>query len=95
MEQFFRFKFDPNAELEGNIDIFNRITQDLVNCRENISNDQKVVGILNAIGKNYKNIKNILEYGRNELSIEIIHKPFRNRELELKTEQNKVLHIEN
>lgn len=39
LDTTFIFKFDPSAHLEDKIDGLNRITQDLINCGENISND--------------------------------------------------------
>lgn len=38
-----------------------------------ILDDQKVVSLLNALGDNYKDIRNAIEYDRNDLSVEIIH----------------------
>lgn len=63
------------------MDRFNKITQDLISCGEKISDDQKVVGLLNALSDKYKDVKNALEYGRSDLTVEIIHNSLRNRDL--------------
>ncbi|CAI9771120.1 unnamed protein product [Fraxinus pennsylvanica] len=91
---FFSFKFDPSLNTEENMDRFNRITQDLTNCGEKISDDQKVVGLLNALGDKYKDIRNALEYGKSDLTIEIIHNSLLTEELGLKSEYKEAFHVE-
>lgn len=61
---------------------------------EKISDDQKVIGLPNALGDKDKDIKNALEYGRSNLTVEIIHDSFKNRDLELKSEHREALHVE-
>lgn len=77
----FSFKFDPNLDTEENMDRFNRITQDLLNYGEKISDEQKVVGLFNALQDKYKDIRNALEHGRSDLTVEIIHSSLLNKEL--------------
>lgn len=77
-KQFFIHKFDPSSDIEENKDRFNKITDDVINCREKISDNQKEVGVLNALGDKYKDVKNALEYGKSDLTIEIIHSSLKN-----------------
>lgn len=67
------------------MDRFNRITQDLINCDGKISSEQKI-GLFNALGDKYKDIRNALDYGRSDLTVEIIHSSLLSKELELKPE---------
>lgn len=80
-KQFFSYKFDPSVDLEENMDRFNKIVQDLINYGEQILNDQKVVVLFNALSDNYKDIRSALEYGRDDLTIDITHSSLRNKEL--------------
>ncbi|XP_022880836.1 calcium-transporting ATPase 12, plasma membrane-type-like [Olea europaea var. sylvestris] len=57
-------------------------------------NEQKVVGLLNALGDKYKDIRNTLEYDRSDLTVEIIHSSLLNRELEFKSEYKEVYNVE-
>lgn len=66
------------------MDRFNKITQDLKNCGEKISSDQKVVSLLNALSDKCKDVRNALEYRRDDLTIDIIHNYLKSRELELR-----------
>ncbi|XP_022883135.1 uncharacterized protein LOC111399883 [Olea europaea var. sylvestris] len=76
------------------MDRFNRITQDLINCGEKILDEQKVVGLLNVLGDKYKDIRNAPEYGRSDITVEIIHNFLLNRELEFKSEYKEVFNVE-
>lgn len=68
-----------SVKLEKNMDRINKITRDLINRGGKISSDQKVVGLLNAHGDKYKDIKNVLEYGKDDLTVDIISKEQRAR----------------
>lgn len=74
------------------MDKFNKITLDLINCGEKISSDQKIVGLLNALDVKYKDIRNVLEHGKDDLIVDIIYSFLKNRELELRSEHKKALH---
>lgn len=54
-----------------------------------------MVGLLNALGEKCKDIRNALEYVRRDLTVDIIHSPLLNRELELRSEHKEVFHVEN
>lgn len=49
-----------------------------------LSSEQQVVALLNSLGDNYRDIRNALEYKREELIVDITNLALTNRELELK-----------
>ncbi|XP_022897547.1 uncharacterized protein LOC111411224 [Olea europaea var. sylvestris] len=64
LKQFFSFKMDPSVDLEENLNRFTKLTQDLANCDEKLSQDQLAVVLLNSISDRHRDLKNALEYGR-------------------------------
>ncbi|KAL2480186.1 Integrase catalytic domain-containing protein [Abeliophyllum distichum] len=83
-----------DLSLDVNLDRFSKIVKDLANCSEILSEDQKVVALLNSLSEKYKDIKNALEYGRENLTVDLIFNCLRNKELEFisdKKEQAKPL----
>lgn len=56
-KQFFSFKFDSNSNLEINLDRFNKLSQDLTNSGETLSEDQKFVALLSSLLEKYKKLK--------------------------------------
>ncbi|XP_022895327.1 uncharacterized protein LOC111409515 [Olea europaea var. sylvestris] len=86
LKQFFSFKMDPSVDLDENLDRFTKLTQDLANCDEKLLEDQLAVVLLNSISDRYRDLKNALKYGRDNLTIDIIINTLRNKVLELKSD---------
>lgn len=86
LRQFYNFRFDPSSGLEEHLDKLTKMIQDLDNCDEEISNDQQVVALSNSLSERYRDIRNSLEYGGQELTVNIVTSALRNKELELKVE---------
>ena len=66
-ESLFSFKIDPSRDPYNNLDVFNKLVQDITNCGETVSEEYKVVIILNAIHDIFKEVKNTIKYGRDTL----------------------------
>ncbi|XP_022855577.1 uncharacterized protein LOC111376806 [Olea europaea var. sylvestris] len=86
LKQFFSFKIDPSIDLEENLNRFTKLTQDLANCDEKLSQDQLAVVLLNSISDRHRDLKNALEYGRENFTTDIITNALRNEVLELKSD---------
>lgn len=52
-----------SKDLDDNLDIFNKLVQNIVNCGENVFETYKVFILLNFVPGSYKEIKNIIKYG--------------------------------
>lgn len=52
-----KFKFDPNSDIEINLDRFNNLSQDLTNSGEILSHDQQSVALLSSLPNKYKELK--------------------------------------
>lgn len=44
----------------------------MANCDEEPFDDQQVVALLNALGDKYEELRNTLEYGREDSTVDII-----------------------
>lgn len=56
-ERFFGFKMDPNKSLDANLDEFNKIALEIANIEEKMSEENKVVILLNSLPDSYKEVK--------------------------------------
>ncbi|XP_022897510.1 uncharacterized protein LOC111411188 [Olea europaea var. sylvestris] len=88
LKLFFSFKIDHVVDLEENLSRFTKLTQDLAIFDEKLSKDQLAIVLLNSISDKYKDIKVALEYGRDELTLDVITNALRNKALEIKVESS-------
>ena len=63
---------DPNKELRDNLDVFNKLMQDLVSCNIIFPDEQLVVILLNYLPDYLESLINAIEYGRDTLTKEIV-----------------------
>ncbi|KAL2493081.1 Integrase catalytic domain-containing protein [Abeliophyllum distichum] len=82
---------DSSLDLDENLNRFTKLSQDLANCDEKLSQDQLAVVLLNSISDRHKDLKNALEYGRDNLTTDIIISALKNRDLEIKSENRENL----
>jgi len=87
LEKNFSFNIDPSKDLDDNLDIINKLVQDITICGETISEEYKAVILLNVIPDIYKEVKNVIKYGRDTLTLEIVIDSLRSKEMELKHEK--------
>ena len=87
LERFFSFKMDPSKDLDDNLDVFNKLVQDIVNCDEEVSETYKAIILLNSMPDSYREVKNAIKYGRDTLTPEIVIDSFRSKEMEIKAEK--------
>ena len=76
-------------DLDDNIDVFNKLVQDIINCGEIVSEEYNIIILLNAIPDTYKEVKNAIKYGRDTLTHEIVIDSLRSKEIELKHESER------
>ncbi|KAL2474843.1 Retrovirus-related Pol polyprotein from transposon TNT 1-94 [Abeliophyllum distichum] len=75
-------------DLADNVDIFNKLVQDIVNCGEKVSEEYKAIILLNFIPEIYKEVKNAIRYGRDTLTPEIVIDSHRSKEMDVKVEKD-------
>ena len=63
---------DPNKELLDNLDMFNKLVQDLASCSIKFPDEQLVVILLNSLPDCFESLINAIEYGRDTLTKEIV-----------------------
>ena len=69
--------------LDDNLDVFNKLVQNIINCGEIVSEEYKTIILLNVIPNTYK------EDGRDTLTPEIVIDSLRSKEMELKHESER------
>ena len=67
LKQIFAFKMDPNTELQDNLDMFNKLVQDLASCSIKFSDEQLAVILLNSLLDCFESLINAIEYERDAL----------------------------
>lgn len=87
LERFFSFKMDPSKDLDDNLNIFNKLVQDIVNCNEKVSETYKAIILLNSMPDSYREVKNAIKYGRDTLTPEIDIDSIKSKEMEIKAEK--------
>lgn len=87
LEIFFDFKIDHLKDLDDNLDIFNKLVQDIVNCDEKVSDTYKAIVLLNSMPDSYREFKNAIKYGRDTSTSEIVIDSLRSKEIEIKVEK--------
>lgn len=88
LERFFSFKMDSSKELDDNLNVFNKLVQDIVNCGESVPETYKAIILLNAIPDIYREVKNAIKYGRDILTPEIVVDSLRSKEMEMRAEKH-------
>jgi hypothetical protein len=78
---------DPSKDLDDNLDVFNKLVQDIVNCDEEVSEMYKAIILFNSMPNSYRKVKNAIKYGRDTLTSEIVIDSLRNKEMEMKVEK--------
>lgn len=78
---------DPSKDLDDNLDVFNKLVQDIVNCDEAVSETYKAIILFNSIPDSYKEVKNAIKYGRDTLTPEIVVNSLRSKEMEMRAEK--------
>ncbi|CAM8942693.1 unnamed protein product [Rhodiola kirilowii] len=83
--RLFNFKMNQSWSIPENLDIFLKLTQDLARCEEPIKETFKVVILLNALPSQFDNLKDVIQYGRDEITLTKI--------IEAITQKNETLRV--
>ena len=66
--RLFTFKMDVSLSLHANLDKFLKMTQDLERCGDKIVDSHQAVILLNSLPAEFDGFKDVIQYGRDELS---------------------------
>ncbi|CAM8920600.1 unnamed protein product [Rhodiola kirilowii] len=69
LSRLFNFKMDVNMSIQENLDIFLKLTQDLDRCKDTIKEEHLAVIILNSLPQQFDIVKDVIQYGRDELTL--------------------------
>ncbi|CAH9067875.1 unnamed protein product [Cuscuta epithymum] len=84
LEKFFRFRLDLTKDIDENLDVFNKLIQNIKQAGDKHIDDYTPIVLLNAIPDSYNDVKSAIKYGRDEISLDIVVNGLRSKELDLK-----------
>lgn len=68
--------------------MFYKLIQNIVNYEETLFEIYKAILLLNSMPDNYKEVKNVIKYGRDILASEIVIDSFRCKWMKIKVEKH-------
>lgn len=89
-KKLFGFKMEPSKALELNLDDFKKVSIELANIGEAISDENQAVILLNFLPKSFNAIRVATEYGRDSLSLDVVVATLRYKELKMKIGNKKM-----
>lgn len=81
--EFYGFKMNATISLEQNLDDLNKIVLSLTNMGEIIKEEDQAVIILNALPEQFKELKTVIMYSRDTLTLEDVMSTLRSRDAEM------------
>ncbi|CAM8907798.1 unnamed protein product [Rhodiola kirilowii] len=60
---------DTSLSIAENLDIFLKMTLDLDRCKDKIADTHQAVILLNSLPSQFENLKDVIQYGRDELTL--------------------------
>ncbi|CAH9052304.1 unnamed protein product, partial [Cuscuta europaea] len=84
LEKFFRFRLDLTKDIDENLDIFNKLIQNIKQSGDKHIDDYTAVVLLNAIPDSYNDVKSAIKYGRDDVTLDIVVNGLKSKELDLK-----------
>ncbi|CAM8994232.1 unnamed protein product [Rhodiola kirilowii] len=67
--KLFTFKMDVSMSLQENLDIFLKLTQDLKRCKDEINPEHLCVVLLSSLPLQFDTLKDVIQFGRDELTV--------------------------
>ena len=93
------FKLDLSKDIEDNIDIFQKLVQDIKRSGDKTIDEYTSIALMNDIPDSYNDVKAAIKYGRDSAPLDLIISSLKSKEIELKknqafkTAQSKALNI--
>ncbi|KAL2505550.1 putative gag-pol polyprotein [Abeliophyllum distichum] len=79
---------DQSKDLDDNVNVFNKLVQDIVNCGEKVSEEYKAIILFNSIPEIYKEVKMQLSMIGTLLTPETVIDSLRSKAMEMKAEKH-------
>ncbi|CAH9141104.1 unnamed protein product [Cuscuta epithymum] len=84
LEKFFRFRLDLSKDIDENLDVFNKLIQNIKQAGDKHIDDYTPIVLLNAIPDSYNDVKSAIKYGRDDISLDVVVNGLRSKELDLR-----------
>lgn len=87
--KFYRFTMDSTKTLNQNLDDFNKIVLDLSNIGEKVDEEDQAIILLYSLPDQFRELKTVIQYGKETLSLEDVLSILKTKEFELNVEKGK------
>ncbi|KAL5544596.1 hypothetical protein UlMin_008380 [Ulmus minor] len=84
--KFFTWKMTEGRDLQGHIDDFNKLVMDLENIGVEYEDEDKALVLLHSLPKSYEHFVDILQHGRETISLEDVVGALKSKEQKRKSE---------
>ncbi|CAH9095979.1 unnamed protein product [Cuscuta epithymum] len=84
LEKFFRFRLDLSKDIEENLDVFQKLIQNIKQAGDKHIDDYTPIVLLNAIPDSYNDVKSAIKYGRDDITLDIVINGLKSKELDLR-----------
>ncbi|CAH9068092.1 unnamed protein product [Cuscuta europaea] len=84
LEKFFRFRLDLTKDIDENLDVFDKLIQNIKQAGDKHIDDYTPIVLLSVIPDSYNDVESAIKYGRDEISLDIVVNGLRSKELDLK-----------
>ncbi|CAM8954966.1 unnamed protein product [Rhodiola kirilowii] len=69
LSSLFNFRMNTSLSIQENLDTFLKMTQDLSRCKDKIEETHKAVILLNSLPPQFDIVKDVIQYGRDEITL--------------------------
>ncbi|KAH6780538.1 ERV-F provirus ancestral Env polyprotein [Perilla frutescens var. hirtella] len=84
LEKIFNYKLDLNNDMDANLDIFNKLVQDIKMFGDKHIDDYTAIALLNTIPEANNDVKSAIKYGRDNITFDTVVNGLKSKEMELK-----------
>ncbi|CAN0860176.1 Retrovirus-related Pol polyprotein from transposon TNT 1-94 [Linum grandiflorum] len=89
LSKLFTFKMDTGMSMHENFDAFLKMTQDLERCGDQIDDTHQAVLLLNSMPSQFDNLKDVIQFSRDDLTVRKISEAISQKEETLKVFKSK------
>ncbi|CAM8944985.1 unnamed protein product [Rhodiola kirilowii] len=69
LSSLFNFRMNTSLSIQENLDTFLKMTHDLSSCKDKIEETHKAVILLNSLPPQFDIVKDVIQYGRDEITL--------------------------
>lgn len=97
--KFFRYKIDPDKDIDENLDVFTKMLQDIKLTGDKHIEEYAAVVLLNAMPDSWSDVQSAIMYARDNVTLETVVNALKSKEMHVKhstgseAQNDEVLHV--